>query len=83
MDRRFGRLAAELAAIEWTVTSTGKIHIEPKEDIKKRLGHSPDHADALALTYAPIEDEPFTFIVGEYDFGQEDYVYYREPIRIL
>lgn len=29
-----------------------KLLIEPKEDIKKRLGRSPDFADALALTFA-------------------------------
>lgn len=29
-----------------------KLLIEPKEDIKKRLGRSPDLADALALTFA-------------------------------
>jgi hypothetical protein len=26
--------------------------IELKENVKKRIGHSPDYADALALTYA-------------------------------
>lgn len=29
----------------------GKFMLEPKEMIKKRLGFSPDHADALALTF--------------------------------
>lgn len=33
--------------------------IEPKEDIKKRLGRSPDLADALALTFAyPVSPKP-------------------------
>jgi len=49
---RFGRLCAELASIQWSVTSSGKILIEPKEKLKSRIGRSPDHADALALTYA-------------------------------
>ena len=49
---RYGRLAAELTAIEWEVTSAGKILIEPKENVKARLGRSPDQADALALSYA-------------------------------
>jgi hypothetical protein len=30
---------------------TGKIIVEPKEDTKKRLGHSPDRADALLLMF--------------------------------
>ena len=47
---RSDKLVNELAAIEWYVTSAGKIIVEPKEDIKKKLGRSPDHADALALT---------------------------------
>lgn len=44
-------LCSELAAIEWSADSAGHIKIEPKEDVKKRLGRSPDYADALALTY--------------------------------
>lgn len=35
----------------------GKFQIEPKEQIKKRLGFSPDAADALALTFA-LPDMP-------------------------
>ena len=35
----------------------GKYFIEPKELIKKRLGHSPDYGDALALTFA-LPDQP-------------------------
>lgn len=35
--------------------------IEPKEQIKKRLGRSPDYADALALTFAyPVHARPRT-----------------------
>lgn len=30
----------------------GKLILEPKDQIKARLGKSPDHADALALTFA-------------------------------
>lgn len=36
----------------------GKFALEPKEDIKKRLGRSPDRADALAQTFA--DDEEFS-----------------------
>ena len=35
----------------------GKFQIESKDQIKKRLGKSPDLADALALTFA-IPDQP-------------------------
>lgn len=38
-----------------------KLLIEPKEDIKKRLGRSPDLADALALTFAyPVKPRGLT-----------------------
>lgn len=43
-----------LAALtQTTYTFRGdKLLLEPKEDIKVKLGYSPDHADALALTFA-------------------------------
>ena len=46
------RLAYELPVARYKFNSAGKIILEPKEDIKKRLGKSPDLADALAQTYA-------------------------------
>ncbi len=49
---RFGRLCSELTSVEWSANSLGKILVEPKEQIKSRIGRSPDHADALALTFA-------------------------------
>ena len=43
----------EATEIKWSFLSNGKIIIEPKEDIKERLGHSPDEFDALANTFHP------------------------------
>jgi hypothetical protein len=37
--------------------SSGKFQIEAKDQVKKRLGRSPDLADALALTHA-LPDGP-------------------------
>ena len=48
------QLAEEATEIRWSFRSNGKIIIEPKEDIKKRLGRSPDKFDALANTFYPI-----------------------------
>ncbi len=48
-------LRAQLTGINYTYTSKGQIKIEEKEAIRKRTGRSPDHADALALTFAPEE----------------------------
>lgn len=38
---------------KWKFQSNGSIIIEPKEDIKKRLGRSPDKFDALCNTFYP------------------------------
>lgn len=49
-------LVAELTVPTYTY-SQGKILIEDKDQIKARLGRSPDYADALALTFAQ-PDQP-------------------------
>lgn len=46
------QLVGELAAPTYEFTTQGKIALEKKDDIKERLGRSPDVADALALTFA-------------------------------
>jgi len=46
-------LTEELTAITWFPTSSGKVQLVPKEDIKKAIGRSPDKADAVALTFWP------------------------------
>ena len=52
-------LVKELSEIRYSYSSERKIKIEPKEEMKKRLGKSPDKADALALAFHPVlEDEP-------------------------
>ena len=42
-------LIGDLAAPTWKRTSTGKIQIESKDDIRTRIGRSTDKADALCL----------------------------------
>jgi len=46
-------LVQELTEIGYTVRGNGEFIMEPKDDIKLRLGRSPDRADALAQTYYP------------------------------
>ncbi len=48
-----GSLFEEATEIRWSFLSNGKIVIEPKEDIKERLGYSTDEFDALANTFHP------------------------------
>jgi len=45
------QLARELTTPTYTFQN-GKFKIEEKDQIKERLGHSPDFADALALTFS-------------------------------
>ena len=47
----------ECTDIHWKFLSNGDIIIEPKEEIKKRLGRSPDYIDALANTFYPRDYE--------------------------
>lgn len=68
--------ADDLSAAEYKVRVDGKIVIEPKEDIKERLGRSPGKGDALLLTFAfpvtkrlriPGQDSQQGKAVTEYD----------------
>ena len=45
-------LIAELSAPTYTITSSGKILVEPKDELKKRGYSSPDLADCFLLTFA-------------------------------
>lgn len=45
-------LMKELTEPTYTFTANGKIQLEEKEQIRKRLQFSPDEADAVALTFA-------------------------------
>lgn len=51
------RLKSDLATPNYTFTGTTDIYsLEPKDDIKARIKHSPDFGDALALTFAfPVQ----------------------------
>lgn len=42
---------AQLLEPRWDTDAQGRIRVEPKEEIIKRLGRSPDNADALLLAY--------------------------------
>ena len=47
------KFVEEATEIHWKFQSDGKIIIEPKDDIKDRIGRSPDKFDALSLTFWP------------------------------
>jgi hypothetical protein len=47
-------LAADLAGPQaGKMTSRGQLTVEPKDVTRKRLGRSPDRADAVLMTLAP------------------------------
>lgn len=46
------RLQNDLCAVQYKYTSKGQYQLEAKEDLKKRLGRSPDMSDSLVLTFA-------------------------------
>ncbi len=53
-------LSAQLTAPTYTYQGDVKLQLESKKDIRRRLGLSPDDADALAITFAfPYLEEAF------------------------
>lgn len=69
-------LVAELSCTKYYYASNGKICIEPKKEQKKRLGWSPDRADALVLTFASHTDMALEAIQDIYaiedEYGDND-----------
>jgi hypothetical protein len=45
-------LRADLSALRYGFTPDGRIVIEGKDEVRKRLGRSPDRGDAVALALA-------------------------------
>lgn len=68
-----GRLLEEAAEIKWSFLSNGKIIIEPKDDIKARLGRSTDEFDALANTFHPKAVKSIRKV--DYNDDYEDILY--------
>lgn len=66
-----GKLQAELVAPTFTIGARGKLVIEEKKEVKKRLQRSPDRADALALAvYEPQRQVSLpTRTAGHREFG--------------
>ena len=48
-------LLSDLTAPRWKLTSSGNIQVEAKEDIRKRIGRSPDCGDAVIYALAEPE----------------------------
>jgi phage terminase large subunit len=57
------QLAADLVAPAYRIDSHGRRVVEAKSDTKKRLGRSPDRADAVLMAFAAREARPMRSFV--------------------
>ena len=80
-------LLGDLSAPHWSVTSSGKIQVESKDDIRKRLGRSPDDGDAVVMAYVPHLGEhvanarPWAGAIELNDIGQSEDARMRRRMR--
>lgn len=58
-------LLAELIAPKFTIQSNGKIRVESKQEIRRRLGRSTDLADAVIMAF----EDPFDRVQRQKKFG--------------
>lgn len=65
-DRESDALCLQLSLVKWERNEKGKIVIERKEALRRRGITSPDHADALMLTFAPPPPAQPMAISGTY-----------------
>lgn len=64
-------LVGDLTAPKWRVTSAGRVQVESKDEIRKRIGRSTDSADAVIQAYWTPDAEPV-----------EGYIEYYDPVTI-
>ena len=62
---RDDELLNELASVKYKIDARGAIQIESKDEMRKRLGHSPDRADAVVLAFVNTQHEGFVSTVGD------------------
>lgn len=66
-------LRGDLQAIKYQISSSGKIQIQAKEDLKLELGRSPDCWDAVVLAFeTPGGGVPFVEFVTDKSEGQTE-----------
>lgn len=74
-------LIGDLTAPHWKVTSAGRIQIESKDEIRKRLGRSTDTGDPVVMAFHEEAEEPgledldedIASAIRNYRGGREDY----------
>ena len=69
-------LLEDLTCVRKKYDSCGRLQLESKEEVRKRLGRSPDLGDALALTFAePVRD------FGEPKLYSKDKIYIEDLFK--
>ena len=63
-DESIRQLRTQAFAPRWKVDAQGRRVVEPKDDMKKRLGRSPDGMDALNLAFAVEKPKTFRAAAG-------------------
>jgi hypothetical protein len=80
------QLLAELSAVRYDFAPAGQVRVEKKDQAKKRLGRSPDLADAAVLGFGPATAEPgrFAYIGGHIvDLARGEIVREMGPFMML
>lgn len=74
------KLIEQLKAIRYKFDSKGRIKIEEKDELKKRLGYSPDEADSLSMCYSPYASMaiPMAYSPGRGVFNNRERPSFRE-----
>jgi hypothetical protein len=76
------KLIAQLAEPTWSVNgANGKIVVEPKDEIRKRLGRSPDNADAVLLAFYTGGGQGGAFTEAWRRLAEEDRARDTPPVR--
>jgi len=62
------KMQTDLVTTKRMYSSLGQTKLEPKDDVKARIGRSPDGGDALALTFAePVSNEVDSYWEDNFD----------------
>lgn len=56
------QLRYELSSVQYSYDKQNRLYLESKEEVKKRIGKSPDYADAFVLSFAyPVEKQEYGY----------------------
>jgi hypothetical protein len=74
LDPSDKKLLRDLSVLRYKMTSKGQIKLEEKAEAKRRLGYSPDRADALALASVPPAIADAVAAKGKANWGLLEYM---------